>query len=163
MDSIQVREACDRRAWVRDGDRSSCKECIKGFSVTRRRHHCRVCGDIVCHSCSATVYLLNTTSNVGRACHSCARPSLDHSPPRRRFALTSAPWCESSSSAWHADCVICLDPFTAQSDAHVVTLPCQHAFHRQCADPWLATHDECPTCRRPLAQDRTAFLEFIFF
>ncbi|EQC30016.1 hypothetical protein SDRG_12296 [Saprolegnia diclina VS20] len=144
--SVQVREACDRRAWVRDSDRSSCKECTKGFSLTRRRHHCRVCGDIVCHSCSATVYLRNTTSNVGRACQSCARPSPDQSTPPPAVY-----------------CVICLDPFAAQSDALVVTLPCQHAFHRHCADPWLATHDECPLCRHQLSQDRTAFLEFISF
>lgn len=39
-------------AWV---DGSECHRCRVAFGITRRRHHCRHCGQIFCSSCSAKV------------------------------------------------------------------------------------------------------------
>ncbi|KAF4322814.1 hypothetical protein BBO99_00003808 [Phytophthora kernoviae] len=33
-------------------DGPQCYLCMKAFTVFRRKHHCRVCGDVVCSSCS---------------------------------------------------------------------------------------------------------------
>jgi len=39
--------------WKRDNEVNSCDNCKKGFSFTRRRHHCRRCGGIFCDTCSS--------------------------------------------------------------------------------------------------------------
>lgn len=38
--------------WVHDADVPMCPTCARTFTVTRRRHHCRLCGGIVCDRCS---------------------------------------------------------------------------------------------------------------
>uniref|UniRef100_M4BW39 FYVE-type domain-containing protein n=1 Tax=Hyaloperonospora arabidopsidis (strain Emoy2) TaxID=559515 RepID=M4BW39_HYAAE len=39
--------------WVPDNDRVECMECRKKFgSLASRRHHCRMCGRVLCSSCS---------------------------------------------------------------------------------------------------------------
>jgi len=34
-------------------------------------------------------------------------------------------------------------------------LPCKggHMFHKECGDPWFATHDTCPNCREKLSRE----------
>eukprot|EP00662_Eupelagonemidae_sp_cell21_P007561 gene7561-9045_t len=43
-------------------------------------------------------------------------------------------------------CAVCRELFAAGDP--VTWLPCCHAFHTACAEPWLAENDTCPTCRR---------------
>lgn len=38
--------------WVNDGDCSSCRHCGAAFGLLSRRHHCRMCGEIFCATCS---------------------------------------------------------------------------------------------------------------
>ncbi|EQC36916.1 hypothetical protein SDRG_05743 [Saprolegnia diclina VS20] len=38
--------------WVNDKDRSYCFICRESFGPFRRRHHCRLCGDITCSKCA---------------------------------------------------------------------------------------------------------------
>lgn len=38
--------------WANDEDVSLCPSCAKSFNIGRRRHHCRLCGAIMCHDCS---------------------------------------------------------------------------------------------------------------
>lgn len=38
--------------WKADETHHECESCLKPFSFTNRRHHCRDCGGIFCHSCS---------------------------------------------------------------------------------------------------------------
>ncbi|XP_054716890.1 rabenosyn-5-like [Uloborus diversus] len=38
--------------WVPDSDVPLCPGCAKSFKISRRRHHCRLCGGVMCHSCS---------------------------------------------------------------------------------------------------------------
>jgi serine/threonine protein kinase len=40
--------------WVNDEDRFYCCICSKDFTMFRRRHHCRVCFEIICNDCSLT-------------------------------------------------------------------------------------------------------------
>merc|ERR1711964_819012 len=37
--------------WVLDSQRSSCAKCKENFTFTKRKHHCRECGDIFCSTC----------------------------------------------------------------------------------------------------------------
>lgn len=41
--------------WIADSEVKFCPICKKPFNVTRRRHHCRLCGGIMCAKCSAFV------------------------------------------------------------------------------------------------------------
>ena len=38
--------------WVEDFFIEACMNCEKKFKVTRRKHHCRMCGQIFCSKCS---------------------------------------------------------------------------------------------------------------
>ncbi|EKX42553.1 hypothetical protein GUITHDRAFT_56318, partial [Guillardia theta CCMP2712] len=38
--------------WVPDDAAAACKVCSAEFGFIRRRHHCRMCGNVVCNSCS---------------------------------------------------------------------------------------------------------------
>ncbi|KAL7301218.1 hypothetical protein TKK_0006184 [Trichogramma kaykai] len=38
--------------WMDDKDARLCLTCAKSFNLTRRKHHCRLCGVMMCHGCS---------------------------------------------------------------------------------------------------------------
>lgn len=38
--------------WIADNDVKLCPSCARSFNLSRRRHHCRLCGGIMCHNCS---------------------------------------------------------------------------------------------------------------
>ncbi|CAG9834425.1 unnamed protein product [Diabrotica balteata] len=39
-------------AWLDGSAVSRCPSCASSFNITRRQHHCRLCGSIMCNSCS---------------------------------------------------------------------------------------------------------------
>eukprot|EP01087_Luapelamoeba_hula_P015148 TRINITY_DN4490_c1_g2_i1.p1 TRINITY_DN4490_c1_g2~~TRINITY_DN4490_c1_g2_i1.p1 ORF type:complete len:624 (+),score=131.54 TRINITY_DN4490_c1_g2_i1:159-2030(+) len=39
--------------WVKDADVIQCEGCEVMFNMFKRKHHCRLCGHIFCHDCSA--------------------------------------------------------------------------------------------------------------
>ncbi|KAL0274934.1 UNVERIFIED_CONTAM: hypothetical protein PYX00_002952 [Menopon gallinae] len=57
--------------WASDKDAMSCKDCGKEFSLTRRKHHCRNCGDIFCNPCSDNTFMMPFSSRPVRICNSC--------------------------------------------------------------------------------------------
>ncbi|XP_011291598.2 RUN and FYVE domain-containing protein 2 isoform X3 [Musca domestica] len=61
--------------WAPDSITTHCTGCRKEFNLTRRKHHCRSCGEIFCKACSDhTLPLLNENGQVGkpvRVCLSC--------------------------------------------------------------------------------------------
>ncbi|KDO33971.1 hypothetical protein SPRG_01247 [Saprolegnia parasitica CBS 223.65] len=161
-----VRAACPRTQWVPDGARASCIGCAKAFYLLRRRHHCRVCGDIVCGRCRRTVYLLNTTSNVGHACPGCASaPEMEamtrsmERPPATK-ALGATTWGDLQVAA--TECAICIEPYRDVREL-VAQLPCKHVFHTRCIDPWLAGHDACPLCRRHVSLRLEVMRQYLSF
>jgi len=46
-------------------------------------------------------------------------------------------------------CPVCLGEFEIGDKQR--TLPCFHLFHKDCVDDWLQVHDDCPVCRRSIA------------
>ena len=51
--------------WMPDELCTNCYACNMEFTVFRRRHHCRLCGQVVCSTCSAyTLDYVNEPSNV---------------------------------------------------------------------------------------------------
>ncbi|XP_037552064.1 FYVE, RhoGEF and PH domain-containing protein 4 [Nematolebias whitei] len=64
-----------RRAprWIRDNEVTLCMTCREPFnSLTRRRHHCRACGYVVCWKCSDNKVALEYDGNkLNKVCKSC--------------------------------------------------------------------------------------------
>ncbi|KAF4034550.1 FYVE zinc finger domain-containing protein [Phytophthora infestans] len=63
--------------WVKNEDRASCVICWKHFNaIFRRRHHCRLCGEVICGSC-CSLRSINIVSartkevQKTRICHLC--------------------------------------------------------------------------------------------
>lgn len=38
--------------WINEKDVPRCPECANSFNMMRRRHHCRLCGGVMCEDCS---------------------------------------------------------------------------------------------------------------
>ena len=52
---LKVYEDYSAPVWVPDSRAERCMRCSEAFAVWRRRHHCRLCGDVVCWACSTKV------------------------------------------------------------------------------------------------------------
>ncbi|CAG0896499.1 unnamed protein product [Cyprideis torosa] len=65
--------------WAKDSDVKHCRSCQKEFSITRRKHHCRVCGHIFCALCSDNFHQLPSAPKPARCCDACFQ--IVNSPP----------------------------------------------------------------------------------
>ncbi|XP_062373808.1 FYVE, RhoGEF and PH domain-containing protein 4 isoform X2 [Sardina pilchardus] len=69
------KEELGRRAprWIRDNEVTMCMKCKEPFNVlTRRRHHCRACGYVVCAKCSDNKASLEYDGNkMNKVCKDC--------------------------------------------------------------------------------------------
>ncbi|POM75115.1 Myosin-like protein [Phytophthora palmivora] len=73
-DNFFVLRLVDSADWVADHERSLCYVCTRPFGTFRRKHHCRMCGEVVCKNC--TLYKeANVDPTIGptrvRVCMSC--------------------------------------------------------------------------------------------
>ena len=57
--------------WVPDEEGRGCVICHAEFSLTRRRHHCRKCGALVCGTCSDHFMVLPGETSEVRVCDTC--------------------------------------------------------------------------------------------
>ncbi len=58
--------ATDLENWVKDADAPTCQICSTWFSMFYRRHHCRMCGSVVCYECSTNSAPLLMPPSNGR-------------------------------------------------------------------------------------------------
>jgi len=49
------------------------------------------------------------------------------------------------------ECSVCMDDVHIGDE--VVSLPCSHWFHEQCAGAWLSEHNTCPICRKGIEDE----------
>ncbi|CAL1613507.1 unnamed protein product [Knipowitschia caucasica] len=70
-DFREVNKALKGHAWLKDDEATQCKQCQKEFSISRRKHHCRNCGDIYCNSCSSNELALPSYPRPVRVCDMC--------------------------------------------------------------------------------------------
>ncbi|GAA5959355.1 hypothetical protein JCM21900_000702 [Sporobolomyces salmonicolor] len=115
----KVIEAYHAPVWVPDSKAERCMRCGEVFGVWRRRHHCRLCGGVVCWACSTKYFiipgsLLASSSSLSaiqqqqedrlaRSCDTCYTAVFDLPAPSSRFlASTTSPF---SSSATLQPCV----------------------------------------------------------
>ena len=45
--------------WIPDHKVNSCFSCNERFNIIKRKHHCRLCGRIYCHSCTTYIRKIN--------------------------------------------------------------------------------------------------------
>ncbi|GMM35243.1 1-phosphatidylinositol-3-phosphate 5-kinase [Saccharomycopsis crataegensis] len=66
--------------WMKDNSVKECFSCGKPFTTFRRRHHCRLCGQIFCNDCTTLISGERFTYNGQiRLCHSCLSYDYDDS------------------------------------------------------------------------------------
>ncbi|PWN26129.1 hypothetical protein BDZ90DRAFT_233273 [Jaminaea rosea] len=74
--ALRVLEDYNAPAWVPDSRADRCMACSEPFNLWRRKHHCRLCGRVVCYSCSMQRFVIASYEDgkedtVARACDSC--------------------------------------------------------------------------------------------
>jgi hypothetical protein len=57
--------------WVLDERVQKCMRCEASFGLFLRKHHCRSCGDVVCHPCSERTMKLQQLDSHERVCELC--------------------------------------------------------------------------------------------
>lgn len=70
-DIKEVNKALKGHTWLKDDEATGCKQCNKEFSISRRKHHCRNCGDIFCNPCSSNELSLPSYPKPVRVCDTC--------------------------------------------------------------------------------------------
>lgn len=70
-DIKEVNKALKGHTWLKDDEVMQCKQCQREFSISRRKHHCRNCGDIFCNSCSSNELALPSYPKPVRVCDVC--------------------------------------------------------------------------------------------
>lgn len=59
--NLKVYEDYSAPIWVPDSRTAKCMRCGEMFALWRRRHHCRLCGDVICWACSTKVNRISST------------------------------------------------------------------------------------------------------
>nr|XP_038955025.1 RUN and FYVE domain-containing protein 2 isoform X2 [Rattus norvegicus] len=70
-DIKEANKALQGLVWLKDKDATHCKLCEKEFSLSKRKHHCRNCGEIFCNACSDNELPLPSSPKPVRVCDSC--------------------------------------------------------------------------------------------
>lgn len=55
---VPMLEEYNAPVWVPDNTRDTCALCLEPFTLFRRKHHCRLCGRIVCGTCSTRKFAI---------------------------------------------------------------------------------------------------------
>uniref|UniRef100_A0A8C7PP54 RUN and FYVE domain containing 1 n=1 Tax=Oncorhynchus mykiss TaxID=8022 RepID=A0A8C7PP54_ONCMY len=71
QETTALQEMGQHLTWLKDDEATQCKHCQKEFSIARRKHHCRNCGDIYCNSCSSNELALPSYPRPVRVCDIC--------------------------------------------------------------------------------------------
>ncbi|KAI0229450.1 RUN and FYVE domain-containing protein 2 [Lamellibrachia satsuma] len=72
VEDMKEMQAVNREAqWTEDKVVAACRQCERPFSVSRRKHHCRSCGEIFCNDCSDTKMSLPSSAKPERVCDAC--------------------------------------------------------------------------------------------
>jgi hypothetical protein len=95
--------------WVHNRERLGCRVCDAKFGLSRRRHHCRLCGEVCCSECcpKMEVALPDVGSTSVRVCIGCVQ--------KRRKS------CESAASSSSASTMV--SALSPTKDAGLTTPP----------------------------------------
>lgn len=73
---LRILEDYNAPVWVPDNRADKCANCSEAFGIWRRKHHCRLCGQVVCWLCSQRSFLIpnyeeGDAYKPARACDPC--------------------------------------------------------------------------------------------
>ncbi|PWN43121.1 hypothetical protein IE81DRAFT_329781 [Ceraceosorus guamensis] len=99
---LRVLEDYNAPVWVPDSSADKCIVCAEAFGMWRRKHHCRLCGQVVCWACSQRSFLIARYEDDGgeaekpaRACDACYDSVFpaeeEHSSPQMGTAAVVLP------------------------------------------------------------------------
>ena len=83
-------ESTLRQFWMPDQVVNDCYECAIKFTTFKRKHHCRICGQIFCSKCCG-IFISGRYLNVAgsiRVCNSCNQ-NIEKNPPQMLPGKTS--------------------------------------------------------------------------
>ncbi|WFD19197.1 1-phosphatidylinositol-3-phosphate 5-kinase [Malassezia caprae] len=68
-------EGLSRKYWMADETAKECRDCLMPFTSLRRKHHCRICGQIFCSRCASSLVPGERWGHYGalRTCDQCKR------------------------------------------------------------------------------------------
>jgi len=74
--ALKVLEEYNAPVWVPDSRADRCACCSETFGIWRRKHHCRLCGQVVCWACSSKTFLIagyeeGEEDRPARSCDTC--------------------------------------------------------------------------------------------
>lgn len=82
-DKEHTKGVISKEYWMKDDSAKECFTCGKTFNTFRRRHHCRICGQIFCNSCTLSIpgerFGYNGTMRVCNNCYEHANNFEDSS------------------------------------------------------------------------------------
>uniref|UniRef100_K3WG88 FYVE-type domain-containing protein n=1 Tax=Globisporangium ultimum (strain ATCC 200006 / CBS 805.95 / DAOM BR144) TaxID=431595 RepID=K3WG88_GLOUD len=64
------------KPWAEDHEAIDCACCKNVFTFYRRKHHCRECGEIICHECSMSRAVVEGSEGRARLCDKCVKNSI---------------------------------------------------------------------------------------
>lgn len=53
--TLRQKQLISKEYWMKDESVKDCFSCNKAFNTFRRKHHCRICGQIFCHACTLLI------------------------------------------------------------------------------------------------------------
>lgn len=71
QDLERIRASDTQVRWEHEEDVEECPNCKNGFSVTRRKQHCRHCGRIFCAPCLSHTVYSGPNRRQSKVCHVC--------------------------------------------------------------------------------------------
>ena len=78
------------KVWTHDDDVNDCALCKKAFSLFNRKHHCRLCGKVVCGGCSPHKGKVPEFKQPVRLCDLCHHGKSPMSPAKPSAASSAA-------------------------------------------------------------------------
>ena len=76
-------ESTLRQFWMPDQVVNDCYDCASKFTTFKRKHHCRICGQIFCSKCCG-IFISGRYLNVAgsiRVCNACHQ-NIEKNPPQ---------------------------------------------------------------------------------
>lgn len=82
---LKILEDYNAPVWVPDSRADKCACCSESFGIWRRKHHCRLCGQVICWSCSQKTFLIASyeegeQDRPARACDTCYESVFPETP-----------------------------------------------------------------------------------
>ena len=82
-DLTQLSSFMPNSTWMKDEEATVCAvpSCGKSFNLLERKHHCRMCGQVVCNACTKQVVVFANGPDPIRCCSRCIAAGRDSAGP----------------------------------------------------------------------------------